>query len=198
MWETTRPASDTESAYAIELNGCEGCPVVVAGVTGAARDTGWVDVLDPVTGGLSPFATVSGFAVLDIAPGNDGLVIGGSTPANDWVVATISMAGTELWRTSITQGDRLRGVATDRNGYIHAVGNAPGTDALIALLSPAGVLLGTQVYDRGVSEELNSIAIGPEGLVTAAGQSRDPAINNNTFLLLNFDTGKSFLLGPVP
>jgi uncharacterized repeat protein (TIGR01451 family) len=197
MWETVRTASDTEAAYAIELNACEGCSPLVAGVTGVARSTSFVDTLDPVSGALNSLTTVAGMGILDIAPGNDGIVVGGSSASN-WVIATIDMAGNELWRTTVNEGERFRSVATDRNGFVHAAGNTSGgADALVALLTPAGVLLGTQSYDTGVSEALHTLVIGPEGLITAAGQASDPATNNNTFLLLNFDTGKAFLNGPL-
>ena len=200
MWETTRVASDTEAAYAIELSACETCPPLVAGVTGVARTTSWVDTLDPVSGALSPLTTVPGMGLLDMAPGNDGIVVGGSSGGNDWIVATIDMAGNELWRTTVNEGERFRSLATDRTGFVHAAGTTTGSnggDALVALLTPEGVVLGTQSYDTGVSEALHTVVIGPEGLVTAAGQASDVATNNNTFLLLYFDTGKSFLNGPV-
>ncbi len=199
IWETSRAATDTEAAYAIKLMACDNeCGVVIAGVTGVDRGTGWVDLVNPSAGSLSPLATISDFGIFGLAPSDNGVVIGGSTPANDWVLAAIDAEGDVRWRTTVVEGERLRGLASDRNGYIYAAGSSPGSgdnDGLISLLSPAGDMLGSQTYDQGVSETLTTLAIGPEGLVTAAGHSGDPLTRNRAFLLLNYNTGKSFLPG---
>jgi len=194
VWESVRNSNDTESAYSIELSACEGCPALVAGSHGGDFAEGWVDVIDLSTGALSNFSGDTGFAVQDLAPGEDSVLVGGSR-AGDYVIASLTGGGDETWRTTVPEGRQLRAVVADRSGFIYAVGNTEGPgerDAFVVLMDQEGNVLSTQPLDQGGSEALHAAVIGPEGLLTTAGQSSG-GDNNNNFLLILYDTGKSLL-----
>jgi len=59
----------------------------------------------------------------------------------------------------------------------------------VALLSPSGDVAGVSIFNDGAQESFHAIVVGPEGLVTAAGQRDEPG--GNRFLLVNYNTGKT-------
>ena len=78
----------------------------------------------------------------------------------------------------------------DQNGYLYAAGSGnSGSDAMIALVTPQGDLSEIRLFDDGASESFHGVGIGPEGVVTAAGQRTDS--NGNRFLMILYATGKS-------
>ncbi len=190
-WETVRPSQATRTGYAVLRTVCgnTGC-LLIGGAQGTGAESGWVEQMAPDSGAASPLATLTGNSVLALRPTASGFIAGGSTPGNDWSVTALTFSGQAQWSQTLSSGHRLRGVDVDRNGYVYAAGSGSGgNDGMLALFSPAGTLIGEYSFDEGAAESFHGMAIGPEGLVTAAGQQTQTG--GNRFLIVNFNSGKA-------
>ena len=121
---------------------------------------------------------------------NLGCGAGGSTDNDQWFITALDQGGGVDWNVTLDSGHRLRGLALDRDGFIYAAGSGnSGADAMVALISPTGDVTGVSIFNDGAQESFHAIVVGPEGLVTAAGQRNDAG--GNRFLLVNYNTGKT-------
>lgn len=96
---------------------------------GADGTGGWLENLDSGNKILSPFAAPIVMSVQDIAVRGDRVILVGSSAENDMMVLGYDRNGNALWNPNpINIGTgRLRGVTTDVNGFIYAVGTSDGT-----------------------------------------------------------------------
>lgn len=195
LFQVLRDTGDSETAYAATLNNCDtngDCDVVIGGFQGDVSATGWLASVSR-SGSLQMLAQIPDPIFALQAFSNGDLLAGSSSNSNDWVVRRITATGGISWSTTVTMGERLRGVAIDQGGFVWAAGNAlgsGGSDGLLILLDDAGQLLDSMVFDTGASELFTGSLIGRQGVLTLFGERTES--NDTGFLLLNLNTGKAF------
>lgn len=197
LFETVRDAGGSETAYAAELSACDAdgvCALAFGGFEGDQNSTGWLGSIGPAGGTVQMLAQLPEpvFALAGFANGD--WLAGATSNTDDWVVRRLTASGGNVWSTTITQGERLRGVAIDAGGFVMAAGSAAGaggSDGLLSVLDGvSGQPLDSLSIDNGQRELLNGSLIGPEGLLTLIGERGN--IEATRFLLVNINTGKAF------
>ncbi len=191
LWETVRPSPFSRTGYAVVRTYCSEAPcLLIAGAERDSNQSGWIERVDPATGVTSSFASVSNAPVLALQASAGRIIAGGSTDNDQWFITALDQVGGVDWNITLGSGHRLRGLALDRDGFIYAAGSGnSGVDAMVALISPTGDVAGVSIFNDGAQESFHAIVVGPEGLVTAAGQRNDAG--GNQFLLVNYNTGKT-------
>lgn len=197
LFESLRDTGTSETAYAAELTNCDDdgvCSLVFAGFEGDQNPSGWLASIGPA-GGMVQMITQIPDAIFDVKQFSNGdWLVGSTSNTNDWVLRRLNTAGSNIWTTTVTQGERLRSVAIDAGGFALASGSATGaggSDGLLVVLEGSqGQALDSLTVDNGLREVITGSLIGPEGLLSLVGERGD--LETNRFLFLNIDTGKAF------
>lgn len=193
LWSHLRTSASTQTGYVVNADPCElpPCPLLVGGSEGVDLSQGWMLAVDRGSGALIAQQSLSQGGVLALASTSDGWVTGGDTPANQWHISRIDRNLQPVWTTTFPEGQRLRGMVADEADFIYAAGRTGvGQDALLTLLAPEGQVLQSRSFDTGARDRFNGVGIGPEGVLTAAGERRQ--LEGNRAILYYLDTGKAF------
>ncbi len=196
LFQILQDNGDSETAYAAALSNCDGngdCDLMIGGFQGDVAPTGWLASVSRAGGSMQMLAQIpdSIFALQQFANGD--WLVGSSSNSNDWVIRRVTASGTSIWATTVSQGERLRGVAIDQGGFVLAAGSTSGpgsSDGLLVSLDGQGQQLNAMTFDSGMSELFTGSLIGPEGILTLIGERS--MLNDTRFLLLNLNTGKAF------
>ena len=199
QWIRTGPSPATETAYALALRPCPGeppapsCGVLVGGSRGSAQDRGWLRVYRPESGETRAETGLDDMPVEAMVLLGRDVVLGGTTAAGDWRIRRLDAALESRWARSLTEGDRLRALATDSRGFLYAGGRGAGpggADGLLVLLDPTdGRTLDLLRVDRGGDERIFGAALQPNDVLVLAGRQ---GTATSRVLLLFLETEASF------